>query len=109
MDDARYEDALRAMKEIFGDRVKRGPAEEEGPGDEAVLALVSPVSAEEVELLVEAAGRFSVPLAGLGAGTAQEAGAREGSILVRFDLMSGMRFPDSEELWVEAEPGALWL
>jgi FAD/FMN-containing dehydrogenase len=33
----------------------------------------------------------------------------EGSILVRFDLMRGMRLPEHEEPWVEAEPGATWL
>ncbi len=103
MTDASYDGALSTLEGIFGDRVKRGPT---GKGEPAALAVVSPTSAGEVERLAEVAGRFSVPLVGLGAGTARETDAREESILVRFDLMSGMRLPDSDEPWVEAEPGA---
>jgi FAD/FMN-containing dehydrogenase len=33
----------------------------------------------------------------------------EGSILVRFDLMRGLRLPEDDEPWVEAGPGASWL
>jgi len=106
MTDARYDGALSALEDVFGDRVKRGPT---GIGEPAALAVVSPTSAGEVERLAEVAGRFFVPLVGLGAGTARETDAREESILVRFDLMSGMRLPDSDEPWVEAEPGATLL
>jgi hypothetical protein len=42
---------------------------------------VSPVSAEEVEFLVEAAGRYSVPLVAPGAGTASTPEPQRGSIL----------------------------
>ena len=34
---------------------------------------------------------------------------KEGKILVRFDLMRGFWFSDSDEPLAEAEPGALWL
>ena len=106
MTDASYDGALSALEGIFGDRVKRGPT---GKGEPSALAVVSPTSAGEVQRLAEVAGRFSVPLVGLGAGTARETDAREESILVRFDLMSGIRLPDSDEPWVEAEPGATLL
>jgi hypothetical protein len=59
--------------------------------------------AEEVELLAEVAGRYSVPLVALGAGL-------EGRwVLIHFDLMRSLRLPEHEEPWVEAEPGASWL
>jgi len=106
MTDASYDGALSALEGIFGDRVKRGPT---GKGEPSALAVVSPTSAGEVQRLAEVAGRFSVPLVGLGADTARETEVLEGSVLVRFDLMSGMRLPDSDEPWVEAEPGATLL
>ncbi len=109
MNDARHDRALSAMEKIFGDRVKRGPVGEAEPGAENVLAVVSPTNAREVKLLAEVAGRFSVPLVGLGAGTTPKIAYQPETVLVRFDLMSGMRFPDSDEPWVEAEPGATLL
>ena len=101
-----HERALREIEEVFGDRLKRGPAPG-GAGD--ALGSVSPMSAEEVELLAEVAGRYSVPLAALGAGTASAPGSKGGGILIHFDLMRGLRLPEKEEPWVEAEPGASWL
>ncbi len=109
MDGALRDEALRAIEGIFGDRMKRGPVGEEGTRGEA-LASVSPVNAHEVELLAKVAGRYSLPIVALGAGTAFDApGAPGNGILVRFDLMRGVRIRGGEELWVRAEPGALWL
>lgn len=109
MADVRDDEILSAVEEIFGDRMKRRPLGEGEPGADSALALVSPTTAQEVELLSEAAGRFSVPLAGLGARLASDPTAQSRGILVRFDLMSGMRFPGSDESWVEVEPGATLL
>jgi FAD/FMN-containing dehydrogenase len=104
-----HERALRDIDEVFGDRLKRGrsPRPPGAPDTGEALASVSPMSAEEVEILVKAAGRYSVPLVALGAGTAST--PQGGSILVHFDLMRGLRLPEREEPWVEAEPGASWL
>jgi FAD/FMN-containing dehydrogenase len=106
-----HDRALRDIEEVFGDRLKRGgrPAPPGTPDTGEALASVSPLSAEEVEFLVEAAGRYSVPLVALGAGTAPTPEPQGGSILVHFDLMRGLRLPEREEPWVEAEPGASWL
>lgn len=106
--------ALGAVEEIFGDRVRRHPVGTAvgvgGPDDAQALAVVSPISVEEVERLAKVAARFSVQLVGLGAGTtAPWTASPAGYVLVRFDLMAGMRLPDSDEPWVEAEPGATLL
>jgi FAD/FMN-containing dehydrogenase len=109
MKDALHSEALEAIEGIFGDRAKRSPVGEVGTRDEA-LAVVSPVNVREVELLAEVAGRYSLPLAALGAGTAFDTpGAPEKSVLVSFDLMRDVRIRGGEELWVRAEPGAPWL
>ena len=104
------ERALREIEEVFGDRLeRRGPV---SPGASDVgdaLASVSPISAEEVKLLAEVAGRYSAPLVALGAGTISKPDPDGGGILIHFDLMSSLRLPEHEEPWVEAEPGALWL
>lgn len=102
------ESALRTIEEAFGDRLKRG-AVREGRSRDATSVSVLPGSVEEVEFLAEVAGRFSVPLVALGAGTAGGAGAEEGSILLRFDLMRGVHIRGSDEMWVRAEAGASWL
>src|SRR5918995_1705554 len=105
-----HERALRDIEEVFGDRLKRAdpaPPEVSDAGD--ALASVSPLSVEEVKFLAEVAGRYSVPLVALGGGTASKADVEGGSILIHFDLMRGLRLPEHEELWVEAEPGASWL
>ena len=105
-----HERALRDIEEVFGDRLKRAepaPPEVSDAGD--ALASVSPLSVEEVKLLAEVAGRYSVPLVALGGGTASKTDIEGGSILIHFDLMRGLRLPEHEEPWVEAEPGASWL
>ena len=105
-----HERALRGLEEVFGDRLKRTESAPPGVPDVGdALASVSPMNAEEVKLLAEEAGRYSVPLVALGAGTASKADVEGGSILIRFDLMRGLRLPEHEEPWVEAEPGATWL
>jgi FAD/FMN-containing dehydrogenase len=105
-----HERALRDIEEVFGDRLKRAePAAPEVSDAGEALASVSPSSVEEVKLLAEVAGRYSVPLGALGGGTASKADVEGGSILIHFDLMRGLRLPEHEESWVEAEPGASWL
>jgi FAD/FMN-containing dehydrogenase len=109
MNDALHGEVMKAMEEIFGDRMKRRPLGEEGIRDEA-LAVVSPVNVREVELLAKLAGHYSLPLVALGAGTAFDVpGVPENSILINFDLMRDVRIRGGEELWVRAEPGAPWL
>ena len=103
------QEALSALEQQLGDRLERGTIRGEVPGAEDALASVSPMSAEEVELLAQVAARYSVPLLALGAGTAPESGAEKRGFLVRFDLMRRTRLPEEEEPWVEAEPGVPWL
>jgi len=107
--EALHEGALRAIGEVFGDRLKRRQAREGDTPPRGALASVFPVNAEEVELLARITGRHSVPLVALGAETAFETRSEAGSVLVRFDLMRNLRLPESDESWAEAEPGALWL
>jgi FAD/FMN-containing dehydrogenase len=105
-----HERALRDIEEIFEDRLKRGgPAPPGVPDAGDALASVSPMSAEEVKLLAEVDGRYSVPLVALGAGMATKPDPEGGSILIHFDLMRDLRLPEHEESWVEAEPGTSWL
>jgi hypothetical protein len=105
--EASYERALRDLEEVFGDRLKRAePAPPGVPDVRDALASVSPMNDEEVKLLAEETGRYSVPLIALGGGPAPQADVESGSILIHFDLMRGLRLPEHEELWVEAEPGA---
>ena len=64
-----HERALRDIEEVFGDRVKRGGPAPPGVSDAGdALASVSPMSVEEIKLLAEVAGRYSVPLVAMGAG-----------------------------------------
>ena len=58
---------------------------------------------------MEPAGATAVFLFALGAGTASAPGSEAGGVLIHFDLMGGLRLPEHEEPWVEAEPGASWL
>ena len=104
-----HERAIEAIDAVFGDRMKRTPPENTGDASDGALASVFPTSAEEVVLLAEVARRHSIPLAALGAETSPDTPAKEGRILVRFDLMRSHRLPDSDVPWVEVEPGALWL
>ena len=105
-----HERALRDIEEVFGDRLKHGGPTPPGVSDAGdALAYASPMSVEEVKLLAEVAGRYSVPLVALGAGMASKPEPEGGGILIHFDLMRGLRLPEREESWVEAEPGASWL
>jgi FAD/FMN-containing dehydrogenase len=106
-----HQAALRAMMEVFEERLRRRLLiREREPDTEGPLSFVLPTSVEEVELLSEVSQRYSVPLVAQGSRTAYESGSDKGSLLVRFDLMSRTRLPaDLTEHWVEAEPGALWL
>jgi FAD/FMN-containing dehydrogenase len=109
MKDTLHSEALEAIEGIFGYRMQRDPVAEEGAHSEA-LAVVSPVNVREVELLAEVAGRYSLPLTALGAGTALDAPGISGKgVLVRFNLMRDVRIRGDEELWVRAESGAPWL
>lgn len=111
MTESTREEVLAVLSESLGDRVRSRGARDEPEPSAGVLASVLPMKAEEVELLARVADRYSVPLVVVGGGTAgYEGGARNGSILVHFDLMRNTRLPeDPEEHWAEAEPGALWL
>ena len=102
------EEALRVLEQSFGDRLRRGPTQEEH-GTEDMLASVLPMNAGEVKLLAQVAARHSIPLLALGAGTGPESGTEKSGIAVRFDLMRRTRLPEGEEPWVEAEPGVPWL
>jgi FAD/FMN-containing dehydrogenase len=105
-----HERAIRDIEEVFGDRLKSAtpaPPGIAGVGD--ALVSVSPMNAEEVELLAKVAGRYSVPLVPLSPGTASKADVEGQGIMIQFDLMRGLRLPKHEEPWVEAEPGASWL
>jgi FAD/FMN-containing dehydrogenase len=100
-----HDEALGAIEEIFGDRLKRGQPGR--PAPEGALASVFPASAEEVALLAGITARYSLPLAALGAETTPEREPREGRVLIRFDLMRSLWLTDADEGL--AEPGALWL
>src|SRR3712207_1846483 len=104
-----YEETLRTLRETFGDRIKAHPAREGDTATGGALASVLPMNAEDVQVLAQVADRYSVPLVALGAGTSSEPRTEKGAIIIRFDLMRRTGLPDTEEPWVEAEPGASWL
>ena len=101
------EEALVAIEEVFGDRLKR--RQPGSPGPDGALASVFPTSPDEVALIARLADRYSLPLTALGAETAPAPPAKEGRVLIRFDLMRGFSITGPDEPRVEAEPGALWL
>jgi FAD/FMN-containing dehydrogenase len=106
------EEALRLLEEIFEDRFDQRwvSVDEPNSGIPLPLASVSPISAGEVQILAELAGRYSVPLVALGAETDSEPGVREKrSILVRYDLMRKVWLRGFGETWARAQPGASWL
>jgi FAD/FMN-containing dehydrogenase len=105
MTEAQHGDALRTMEQLLGDRVKRGLVVGDEPSTEGTLASVLPMDAEEVRLLAEVAGRYSVPLVALGGKTAADAAAEKDSILVRFDLMRRTRLTEAEEHGPRRNPG----
>lgn len=102
-----YEEALKTLEQTFKDRIRR-PTGENGTKSGA-LASVLPLHAEEVELLAREAARYSIPLTAVGGGTSPEPVAEEGKLLVRFDLMRGVRLPHRDWGWAEAESGTPWL
>ena len=101
---------LEALANLFGDRSERHADRSKEAG---AAASVLPATVDEVRRLAEVAARHSLPLVAAGAGTAPEDDAAgEDGVLVRFDLMRGVRLPEdgaAQEGWVEAEPGATWL
>jgi FAD/FMN-containing dehydrogenase len=101
------EKVLEEIEGVFGDRLRRREPGRSSP--DGALASVFPTSAEEVALLARITDRYSLPLVALGAETTPEQRAREGRVLIRFDLMRGLLISDAEEPLAEAEPGALWL
>ncbi len=101
------EEALGEIEIVLGDRLKR--RQPGRPAPDGALASVFPASAEEVALLARIADRYSLPLAALGAQTTSEKRAREGRVLIRFDLMRSLWLSGADESLAEAEPGALWL
>jgi FAD/FMN-containing dehydrogenase len=100
------EEALVAIEEIFGDRLKR--RQPGNPGPDGALASVFPTSPDEVALIARLADRYSLPLTALGAETAPAPPAKEGRVLIRFDLMRGFSITGPDEPRAEAEPGTLW-
>jgi FAD/FMN-containing dehydrogenase len=102
-----YEQALNTLEKTFKDRIRRPSGDNETKS--GALASVLPLRAEEVELLAREAARYSMPLAAVGGGTSPEPISEEGKLLVRFDLMRGVRLPHRDGGWVEAEPGTPWL
>lgn len=102
-----YEQALKILEKTFKDRIRRPSGDNDSKS--GALASVLPLHAREVELLAREAARYSVPLAAVGGGTSPEPVAEEGKLLVRFDLMRGIRLPHGDGAWAEAEPGTPWL
>lgn len=107
MTESSYERALKTLEKTFEDRIRRPSGDNETKS--GALASVLPLHAKEVELLAREAARYSIPLAAVGGGTSTEPVAEEGKLLVRFDLMRGIRLPHGDRGWVEAEPGTPWL
>lgn len=104
-----HEEALQTLKNEFGDRFRPSSLVRREAERGGALASVMPLHAEEVVFLSAVAGRHSLRLVPVGAGTSSEKPDGENSILIRFDLMSGLRLPNNGEQWVEAEPGVPWL
>jgi FAD/FMN-containing dehydrogenase len=107
MTESSHEQALKILERTFRDRIRRPTGENETKS--GALASVLPLHAEEVELLARDAARYSIPLAAVGGGTSPEPVSEEGKLLVRFDLMRGVRLPHRDMGWAEAEPWTPWL
>ena len=97
--------AFETLEHWFGDRLRQHANSED------VGASVLPLNTDDVRHLSQVAARNGLSLLPVGAGTLPDDGSvdKANVIQVRFDLMSGMRLPDDDEGWVEAEPGATWL
>jgi hypothetical protein len=87
-----YEQALKTLEKTFKNRIRRPSGETEARS--GALASVLPLHAQEVELLAREVARYSMPLAAVGGGTSPEPVGEEGKLLVRFDLMRGVRLPN---------------
>ena len=101
---------LDKLKDVFGDRLMQHPGQ--GNVQDDVIASVRPVNGDEVRQLARTAREHAMTLTAVGGGTAPGANEAvpEGAVLVRFDLMRGVRLPDTPaDAWVETEPGTLWL
>src|SRR5687767_3491740 len=107
MTEPSYKQALNTLEKTFKDRIRRPTGENETKS--GALASVLPLHAQEVELLAREASRYSMPLAAVGGGTSPDPVTEEGKLLVRFDLMRGVRLPHRDMGWAEAEPGTPWL
>ena len=103
------EQALEILERTFEGRLRRSPEVGTDPEMGSAIASVLPREAGEIELLAEIAGRHSLPLVPVGAGTAFRSRGRPESVLVRFDLMRAIRLPQTGEEWIEVEPGTPWL
>jgi FAD/FMN-containing dehydrogenase len=101
------EQGLKTLEKTFKDRLMWSSGEPEAKS--GALASVLALHAQEVGLLAREAERYSMPLAAVGGGTSPEPVAEERRLLVRFDLMCGVRLPHGDMGWVEAEPGTPWL
>jgi FAD/FMN-containing dehydrogenase len=98
---------MEALEERFGERYRASSdhaREAHGP-----TTVVSPKDTEEVQVLAELAGRFSVPLWPEGAGTAPKLRRQPGAVSVRFDLMREVSVPHPPDYLVEVQPGLPWL
>jgi FAD/FMN-containing dehydrogenase len=102
-----HEEALGAIEDVFGDRLRRRQPGRPAPDGE--LASVFPASTDEVAILARLIDRYSLPLAVVGAETSPEKQPKEGRVLIRFDLMRSLWLSTADEPLAEAEPGALWL
>src|ERR671912_42628 len=99
MTESSHEQALKTLEKTFKDRIRRPSGENEAKS--GALASVLPLHAQEVELLAREVARYSMPLAAMGGGTSPEPIAEEGKLLVRFDLMRGVRLPHGDMGWPE--------
>lgn len=98
---------LETLTDLFGDRCEC-PAQETAA---EVVASVMPANADEVRRLSQIVARCSLRLVSVGARTTpgEPAGEKDDAVLVRYELMRGIRTPERGAGWVEAEPGATWL
>ena len=99
-----------AKRREWPSRRSWGPSEAHSPGIlvRTERRSVFPTSPDEVALIARLADRYSLPLMALGAETAPAPPAKEGRVLIRFDLMRGFSITGPDEPRAEAEPGTLW-
>ena len=88
------EEALKTIEETFGSRFVPHAADETEPHAERPFASVFPESAAEVRSLMKLAARHGIPLMARGAGTALYLGKVPRALVVRFDAMRHIQFPE---------------